>query len=68
MRDGLAVVLVVALALAGVVAAAPLPGAPGCQIFPRWNDWNQRVDHLPVTADSSTIIASIGLTDHIHTE
>ena len=68
MRHGPAVVLVVALALAGVGAAAPLPGAPGCQIFPRWNDWNQRVDHLPVTADSSTIIASIGLTDHMHAD
>jgi hypothetical protein len=67
-RHGLALLLVVALALAGVGAAAPLPGAPGCQILPRWNDWNQRVEHLPVTADSSTIIASIGLTDHMHAD
>ena len=68
MRHGLAATFVVALALAGVTAAAPLPGAPGCPVFPRWNDWNQRVDDLPVTPDSSTIIASIGLTDHMHAD
>jgi hypothetical protein len=60
--------VVAALALAGVTAAAPLPGAPNCPVFPRWNDWNQRVDHLPVTPDSSTLIASIGLTDHLHAD
>jgi hypothetical protein len=68
MRHGLAAMLVTALAIAGVTAAAPLPGAPDCPIFPRWNDWNQRVDHLPVTQDSSTIIASIGLNDHLHAD
>ena len=49
-------------------AAAPLPDAPGCQVFPRRNDWNQRVDHLPVAGDSGTIIASIGLSDHVHAD
>jgi hypothetical protein len=67
-RHGLAATLLVALALAGVTAAAPLPGAPSCPVFPRWNDWNQRVDTLPVTPNSSTIIASIGLTDHMHAD
>jgi hypothetical protein len=67
-RTVLSALALAALALAGMTAAAPLPGAPNCPIFPRWNDWNQRVDHLPVTPDSSTIIASIGLTDHVHAD
>jgi hypothetical protein len=67
-RHGLAATVVVALALAGVTAAAPLPGAPACPVFPRWNAWNQRVDQLPVAPSSSTLIASIGLTDHMHAD
>jgi hypothetical protein len=37
------------------------PSAPGCPIFPKTNAWNQRVDRLPVAADSAQIIASIGV-------
>jgi hypothetical protein len=68
MRHVLAGLAIAALALAGVTAAAPLPGAPNCPIFPSWHAWNLRVDHLPVTPDSSTIIASIGLNDHVHAD
>lgn len=66
MRHVLSALVLVALALAGVTAAAPLPGAPNCMIFTRWNDWNQRIDSLPVTANSSAIIASIGVSGHLH--
>ena len=40
--------------------ALRLPAAPRCTIFPKSNPWNQRVDRLPVAANSSEIIASIG--------
>ena len=45
---------------------APLPEAPGCQLFPANNVWNQPVDKLPVAANSSKIIASIGLDVGLH--
>ncbi|HEY2161613.1 MAG TPA: hypothetical protein VGH24_09925 [Solirubrobacteraceae bacterium] len=51
-----AVVVVPAL-----VSAHPLPSAPGCEVFPPDNPWNQRVDRLPVAKSSSRLIASIGL-------
>lgn len=49
-----------------LVAAHPLPGAPRCEIFPADNPWNQRVDKLPVAANSSTLITSIGLGAPVH--
>ncbi len=57
--------LVLAL-IPSLVAAHPLPGAPKCEIFPPDNPWNQRVDRLPVAANSSTLIASIGLGTPVH--
>ncbi len=47
-------------------SARPLPGAPGCPIFPANNPWNQRVDGLPVASDSAKLIASIGLSAPVH--
>jgi hypothetical protein len=49
-----------------LVSAHPLPGAPRCPIFPADNPWNQRVDRLPVAADSARLIASIGLDAPVH--
>ena len=40
--------------------ALKLPAAPRCTIFPKSNPWNQRVDRLPVAANSAEIIGSIG--------
>jgi hypothetical protein len=54
------------LALAPAAHAARLPGAPRCPVFPRDNPWNQRVDRLPVAADSAGIVASIGLAGGLH--
>ena len=48
------------------VGASPLPSAPHCPIFPANNPWNQRVDALPVAADSAQIIASIGSSTGLH--
>ncbi|MDX6410681.1 MAG: hypothetical protein QOE91_197, partial [Gaiellaceae bacterium] len=54
------VLLVAALALTGSSAQAlRLPAAPRCSIFPASNPWNQRVDRLPVAADSQRLLASI---------
>ena len=61
-------------ALAGIVLllgggsaqALRLPSAPSCPIFPANNPWNERVDSLPVAADSARLIASIGLDTGLH--
>jgi hypothetical protein len=56
----------VLVAVPGLVAAHPLPGASRCQIFPPSNPWNQRVDRLPVAKNSRRLIASIGLDQPVH--
>jgi hypothetical protein len=56
-----------ALLLGGASAhALRLPGAPKCTIFPATNAWNQRVDALPVVANSAQLIQSIGLDTGLH--
>jgi hypothetical protein len=62
----LVVLAAAALACAGSASALPLPAAPKCPIFPADNPWNERVDTLPVAADSAQLIASIGLTTGLH--
>jgi hypothetical protein len=64
----LALLYLLALPLAGSAQALRLPGAPGCPIFPAANAWNQRVDSLPVAADSATIVASIGVDRAVHAD
>jgi hypothetical protein len=61
--------VVAALALAASVGSAQalrIPSAPNCPIFPATNPWNERVDALPVAANSAQIIASIGLDTGLH--
>jgi hypothetical protein len=44
-------------------AASATVGSPtlgGCPLFPATNAWNERVDALPVAANSAAVIASIG--------
>jgi hypothetical protein len=56
-----------ALLLGGASAhALRLPGAPKCTIFPTTNSWNQRIDTLPVAANSAQMIQSIGLDTGLH--
>ncbi|HEY8584308.1 MAG TPA: hypothetical protein VIL49_15230 [Capillimicrobium sp.] len=55
-------------ALAPAAAAHPLDGAPDCPVLPADNVWNQRVDDLPVAANSDAIVRSIGLDDHLHAD
>ena len=47
-------------------AAARLPGARACPLFPHDNVWNRPVDHLPVHPDSAALVESIGLGAHLH--
>jgi hypothetical protein len=64
-----AVVVVGAVVLllgGGSVQALRLPNAPACPIFPANNAWNERVDTLPVAANSAQMIASIGLDTGLH--
>src|SRR4029079_11570941 len=58
-RTAAAAVAVLALACAGGSAyALRVPAAPKCAVFPKTNPWNQRVDRLPVAANSAAIIGS----------
>jgi hypothetical protein len=55
----------------GLAAAAPMAAPPrlaGCPVFPASSPWNQRVDKLPVAADSATIVASIGRDAPLHAD
>ena len=57
---------VVLLLGGGSAQALRPPGAPACPIFPVNNAWNERVDTLPVAANSAQMIASIGLDTGLH--
>ena len=67
-----------AVALAAAVAAVlltgssadalRLPAARHCPIFPANNPWNQRMDKLPLSADSARLISSIGLDAPVHAD
>jgi hypothetical protein len=61
--------LVVGLALGGSTAKAlRMPTAPRCSVFPKSNPWNQRVDSLPVAANSAQIVNSIGAGTSVHAD
>ena len=67
-RSALAIAVAAAALGCGSAAALRLPAAPGCPVFPRSNAWNQRVDRLPVAADSARLVASIGLDRPLHAD
>jgi hypothetical protein len=56
------------LAAVLIAVAGLLPGASHCPVFPASNPWNQRVDRLPVRADSGAIVGSIGLGATMHAD
>jgi hypothetical protein len=56
------------LSVAATGAAPAPPKLGGCQVLPSTSVWNQRVDKLPVAADSATLIASIGLASGVHAD
>ncbi|MGH2918822.1 MAG: hypothetical protein ACRDLS_09550 [Solirubrobacteraceae bacterium] len=70
---GRRIALILALVACGAVAvgaasAHRLPKAPKCPILPKSNHFNQRVDTLPVAANSATMIASIGREENVHAD
>lgn len=68
-RVALLAVIGIALVVGGKPAdALRHPAAPRCPVFPKMNPWNQRVDRLPVAANSDAIIRSIGPDDHVHAD
>jgi hypothetical protein len=48
--------------------ALRMPAAPRCEIFPKSNPWNRRVDRLPVAANSAEIISSMGTERGLHAD
>jgi hypothetical protein len=67
-RGVLLLLALAAFVAAGATSAAPLPQAPACQVFPKSNAWNQRVDSFPVARNSDAVVASIGVDDHVHAD
>ena len=68
MRRLACILLAAGLAGSAAVAAAPLPGAKSCPVFPPDNPWNRRVDDLPVAANSAAVIAAIGPEKTMHAD
>ena len=51
-----------------IPAAITAAAIAGCPLFGPSFTTNQRVDHLPVAANSAAIVRSIGLDDHVHAD
>jgi hypothetical protein len=64
----LAAALAAVLLTGSSAQALRLPAARRCPLFPANNPWNQRVDKLPVSADSARLISSIGLDAPVHAD
>jgi hypothetical protein len=62
----LAALVLLCCVCAASASALRVPGGPACPVFPRTNAWNERVDRLPVAADSAELIRSIGITSGLH--
>ena len=63
-----ALALAIGLASGATRAAVSTPGPTlaGCPVLPADDAFNQRVDQLPVAADSTSVLARIGLSAHVH--
>jgi hypothetical protein len=48
--------------------SSPVRGAPRCQLFPKDNPWNQRVDQAPLHPRSDAMVRSIGTDDGMHAD
>jgi len=69
MRRGLLLLCAGVLLLgASTASALKMPSAPRCPVFPKSNAWNQRVDSLPVAANSDEIVRSIGANGSVHAD
>jgi hypothetical protein len=69
MRRAIAASMLLAISVAAAIASGhPVTGAPKCPVFPKSNPWNQRVDKLPVVANSAAIVQSIGAGGSVHAD
>src|SRR3954462_13276193 len=71
MRRRTAILAAVAVAVGATVAegaGSSRPRVGGCTLFPASNPWNQRVDKLPVAADSDRIVRGIGVSEGMHAD
>jgi hypothetical protein len=69
MRRVIAASMLLAISVAAAIASGhPVKGAPNCPVFPKNNPWNQRVDKLPVVANSGAIVQSIGVGGSVHAD
>src|SRR5947199_8006456 len=66
MKKLFAVSLLFSVCAVASASALRVPSAPKCPVFPATNAWNERVDALPVAANSAQMIQSIGLTTGLH--
>lgn len=67
MKRALCLAVVVLCALSPLPASSHrLPDAPRCPVFPADNQWNLKVDDLPVHRNSDAIVQSIGLDQGLH--
>jgi hypothetical protein len=57
-----------AVAAAGSASGHAVPGAARCPVFPNDNQWNQRVDRLPLVANSRAIVSNIGVDAGVHAD
>src|SRR5688500_14858939 len=48
--------------------SSPVRGAPRCDLFPKDNAWNQRVDRAPPHPRSDAIVRSIGVDERVHAD
>jgi hypothetical protein len=65
---GLAATTAAGLLTGASAHALQLPAAAHCPVFPANNPWNQRVDKLPVAADSAQLVGAIGLDAPVHAD
>src|SRR4051812_28613787 len=63
-----AAVLAVLVLVASIAQGARGPHVRRCPVFPRNNQWNLRVDRLPVHRSSAGLMRSIGLGAYVHAD
>ncbi|HEX3806512.1 MAG TPA: hypothetical protein VHV52_07010 [Gaiellaceae bacterium] len=69
-RPAAALILLLATLVFTAASAAPSspPKVASCPVFPATSVWNQPVNKLPVAANSTTLIRSIGLDTSVHAD
>src|SRR4051794_21565403 len=61
-------VAAVSVTAADAAGGGGSPKVGGCTVFPKNNPWNQRVDKLPVAANSDGVVRAIGADEGMHAD